>query len=221
MDRIETELQRLYGAPQGGGRVRAAVLELARPASWDALARVWHGAQAELDLPPAAIAVNGRDGHQLWFSLAPDIALSQATALLAGLRAHYLAEVPPERIADIPSSTPPTEVAPGRWSAFIAPDLAAVFADEAWLDMPPSPDQQAEMLSRLKPIQPEALERALDRLRPAAAPQPPVQAPAPAASPGPDGADARAFLLSVMNDPAVALALRIEAAKALLPITRQ
>ncbi|MGV3571298.1 MAG: hypothetical protein ACO1PB_11925 [Ramlibacter sp.] len=216
MDRLETELQRLYGAPQGGGRVRAAVLELARPADWQTLARVWQGAQADLDLPPPAIAVNGRDGHQLWFSLAPSVEAAQATALLEALIAHYLHDVPPERIAMTPSAAPPVEVEAGRWSAFVAQDLASLFADEPWLDLPPGADAQAEMLSRLKSIQPEALERALERLSAAAVPPPAaVAAPAPA----PDASDPRRFLLSVMNDPAVDLRLRIEAAKALLPLS--
>ncbi|QJW84825.1 hypothetical protein HK414_17985 [Ramlibacter terrae] len=195
--------------------MRAAVLELARPARWDTLAAAWQGVQAELDLPPPAIAVNGRDGHQLWFSLAPSIEPAQATALLEALIARYLPEVPPDRIAMTPSAAPPTEVVAGRWSAFVAQDLASVFADEPRLDLPPSADAQADMLSRLKSIQPEALENALERLRAAAAP---ASAPAPAAAAATAGeADPRRFLLSVMNDPAVDLRLRIEAAKALLP----
>ena len=224
-DRLETELQRLYGAPQGGGRVRAAVLELARPARWETLAAAWQGVQADLDLPAPAIAVNGCDGHQLWFSLAPSVEPAQATALLDALIARYLAEVPPDRIAMTPSVAPPTEVAAGRWSAFVAPDLASVFADEPWLDMPPSADAQADMLARLKSIPPEALERARERLRAAAAP-PVARVPAAsaaggtAAAPAAD-ADPRRFLLGVMNDPAVDLRLRIEAAKALLPSSQR
>jgi hypothetical protein len=36
------------------------VLELARPAEWPPLARVWQAVQAELGLPAPAIAVSGR-----------------------------------------------------------------------------------------------------------------------------------------------------------------
>ena len=32
---------------------------------------------------------------------------------------------------------------------FVAPDLAALFADEPWLDLPPSSDAQADLLARL------------------------------------------------------------------------
>ena len=53
-----------------GGRVRALVLELGRPADWDALLAVWQGVQADLALPAPTIAVSGTDAYQLWFSVA-------------------------------------------------------------------------------------------------------------------------------------------------------
>ncbi|MBQ0941796.1 hypothetical protein KAK07_00470 [Ideonella sp. 4Y16] len=53
-----------------------------------------------------------------------------------------------------------------------------------------------------------------DRLTP---PRPPAQPAAVPVAAAADTADPRAFLLPVMNDPAVPLALRIDAAKALLP----
>jgi hypothetical protein len=215
MNRLQAELQRLYfPSPEepalvgADGRVRAMVLELARPASWDALGKVWRGVQADLELPAPAIAVSGIDGYQLWFSLAQPVPAAQATAFLEFLRRRYLGEIAAQRVAMKASVLPPREVAPGQWSAFVAPDLAAVFADEPWLDLPPGDDAQADLLSRLASIQPEELRRAFD---PAAAP---VDTPAATAA---DSPDPRHFLLGVMNDRAVDLRLRIEAAKALLP----
>lgn len=201
MNRLQAELQRLY-EPAG----RALVLAVAGPGSWERLAPVWQGVQADLELPAPAIAVTGSDGYQLWFSLAEP---QPATPLLDALRRRYLAGVPPDRVAlTAGAPMPPLEAAPGQWSAFVAPDLAAIFADEPWLDIAPSAEAQAELLSGLKSIRPADLQRALQLLAPAAAPAGAQQ-------------DPRSFLLGVMNDPAVDMQLRIEAAKALLAQQRQ
>ncbi len=222
--RMHTELQRLYGvraaqdpgnAPEAAvwrtsdGQTRALVLGLARPASWAELSRVWQGVQADLELPAPAIAVSGSDGFQLWFALAEPLRAVEATDFLDLLRRRYLADVATERVALQPADAvlPPAAVGPRRWSAFVAQDLASLFADEPWLDLPPGDDAQAELLARLRCTTPDALQRALERLRPAA-----VQAASPAVS-----LDPRRFLQDVMNDRSVDLRLRIEAAKALLP----
>lgn len=253
MTRLQSELQRLYGLPdpaaaaatpaQAGfidsqGRVRAMVLELSGPGGWAPLAAVWQGVQADLDLPAPAIAVSGQDGLQLWFSLAQAVPASEASALGHALCRRYLGEVDPERLRTMPTRdaaspaqwsharpVPAACAAPGRWSAFVAQDLAPVFAEEPWLDMPPNPEGQAELLSRLKCIEPAALLRAMAQLSSTAAPASPGDpAPGPVAStastPSPSGdaaRDPRQFLHDVMNDERVALPLRIEAAKALLP----
>lgn len=242
MSRLQTELQRLYLSPGAeepitssdepgligpDGRVRAMVLELARPASWEDLAKVWRGVQVDLELPAPAIAVSGIDGYQLWFSLAQPVPVAEAMAFLQSLRRRYLGDVALERIAIHPSvdpsapalvrhagTVPPVEVAPGRWSAFVAPDLAALFADEPCLDMPPAADAQAEQLSRLESTEADDLKRALERLRPVSAPG---VARTSAALHDTAGLDPRQFLLEIMNDRAIDLHLRIEAAKALLP----
>jgi len=209
MDRLHSELQRLYLAG-GTGRVRGFVLEVAGPAGWPALSRLWQSVQADLDLPAPAIAINGSDACQLWFSLADAVTTQRAQAFLAGVCARYLAEVPPERIrTPAPDPLPPARVAQERWSAFVAPDLAPLFAEEPWLDHPPGRDAQADLLSRVATTKPEAFERACARF---------AEAPAPVAAPAAPAAmaDPRAFLLSVMQDPSVDLRLRIEAAKALL-----
>jgi hypothetical protein len=112
---------------------------------------------------------------------------------------------------------PPLERAPGRWSAFVTADLAALFADEPSLDLPPSPDAQADLLSRLHSVKADAVQRALAQLAPAPEPAPVATAAGAPSQPAGDPADPRGFLVGVMNDPAVDLHLRIEAARALLP----
>jgi hypothetical protein len=216
MNRLQAELQRLYPASPEGG-VRAMVLELPGAGAWEHLSRVWHGVQADLQLPAPGIAVSG-SGYQLWFSVAQPVPTQQALAFLEALRNRYLAEVPPERVRTSPAAAagapqvtamPPGEHGEERWSAFVAPDLAALFVDEPWLDLPPGNDAQAELLSRLQCMGAEDLQRSL------AAPRPePAAAPSAAAAPP---QDPRGFLLAVMNDRAIDLPLRIEAAKALLP----
>ncbi|MEJ8840241.1 hypothetical protein [Ramlibacter sp. AN1133] len=212
MNRLQAEQQRLY-PPPGEAGVRALVLELPGAAAWEHLARVWHGVQLDLQLPAPGIAVSG-SGYQLWFSVTQAVPAPQALAFLEALRRRYLAEVPQDRIRTSPAPAgtpeitglPPGERGEERWSAFVAPDLAALFVDEPWLDLPPGNDAQAELLSRLQCMTPADLQRVL-------AEPPPVPATA-AADPA---QDPRSFLLAVMNDRAVDLHLRIEAAKALLP----
>ncbi|MCR5867811.1 hypothetical protein [Aquincola sp. J276] len=225
------------------GRVRALVLELARPADWPALAAVWQGVQAELGLPAPAVAVNGSEGLQLWFSLVQPVPVEQAQAFLQGLRRRWLSEVAAPRLALLPRASDAAAGAaphwgnaaavlsqqaqsPGCWPAFIAPDLAAVFADTPWLDLQPSAEGQADLLAGLRSLPPQAWQAALQTLAPpAGSPAPanrdlPASASAPALAPAAcgDGAPAAAerFLRSVMDDGAAPLALRIEAAKALL-----
>lgn len=242
MTRLTSELHRLYlphtavgqaadnPAPSlidAHGQVRAMVLELARPADWGALSAVWQGVQADLALPAPAIAVSGTDGFQLWFSLAQPVPAAQARTFLDGLRARYLQGIRPERLRLLPQVDgasvvhapliPAPQADPDQWSAFVAPDLAPVFADTPWLDIPPGLDGQADVLASLRSIQSADFQRVLAELEPAAAQatgEATVSTPAPSFSGS--GSDPRRFLLAVMNDETVALALRIEAAKALL-----
>jgi hypothetical protein len=243
MNRLQSELCRLYlpnpaadpgadtNAPDlvdAQGQVRAMVVELARPASWELLSKLWRGVQSELELPAPAIAVSGTDGFQLWFSLAEPLPAAQAHHFLQRLRARFLAEVAPARLSLWPTVeaaaphpvrharwVPQEQADSGHWSAFVAPDLAPVFAETPWLDTPPGHDGQADVLARLGSIKRAAFEAALERLTPRAPLAANVDAgPAPAASD--ESLQARRFLLQVMNDDTVALALRIEAAKGLL-----
>jgi hypothetical protein len=259
MSRLSAEIRRLFlpaeavptdAAHQAlpwadsAGRLRALVLELARPADWHLLAAVWKGVQADLQLPAPAIAVNGTDGLQLWFSVAEPLDPDRAHAFLEALRLRYLVEVPRHRVTLMSTGSPDPQVpsAPAasqfpapipapvgtsdHWSAFVAPDLAPLFDETPWLDIPPGDDAQAGLLARLESTTPARWEAALRQLQPP--PTIPPQArrdaaadaanqPKDAGTPAACDAEARRFLIAVMNDPAAPLALRIEAAKAVLP----
>jgi hypothetical protein len=246
MSTLQTELQRLYlphdAQPEGqdaaadtlrlidaDGRVRAMVVELAQQAGWAGVAALWQGVQDELELPAPAIAVSGVDGYQLWFSLAEPVPLDQALAFLESLRQRYLGaiaakhiRIKPQAQDFVPGQGQPIKQVParqgesGHWSAFVAPGLAGMFADEPWLDTPPSPDAQAKLLAGVQSIQPAEFRLALDRLCPVG-----TSAARASGSVTGDGAQEvqspKRFLLAVMNDPAIDMPLRIEAAKALLP----
>ncbi|MEX8500271.1 hypothetical protein [Leptothrix ochracea] len=254
MTRLKAEFQRLYRHPPADAASpplnteteigsRAMVFELARPADWEQLSTVWRGVQRDLDLPAPGIAASGLDGLQLWFSLSEPVSLVQVQSFLDHLRRRYLPEVAARRIKLMPTvdnplddttSVPALQAATGNWSTFVAPDLAPLFAETPWLDIPPGRDGQAHLLSALKSIQPAAFSTALAQLQAdlqaneaaataaAQPPEPPHTAPAittTATQPrdyGPNLAP-QTFLLAVMNDPTAPLALRIEAAKALLP----
>ena len=262
INRLQSELRRLYlpgsealadndatssALIDSSDRVRAMVMELKGPASWEVLAKVWHGVQAELELPAPAIAVSGTDGLQLWFSVAEPIAVPQAHAFVESLRLRFLPDVDSRRIALLPAvaasaprqelharPVPALQEPTGNWSAFVAPDLAAVFADTPWLDIPPGEEGQAALLRGLVVMKQPDFEAAVERLS-AASNHPPGAAAATAtvanaATANDDGShthvqaaavlasekDPKRFLLQVMNDDTVAMALRIEAAKALL-----
>lgn len=234
MNRLDTEHLRLFptdDALLADGRVRHMVLGVAGPADWPSLGTVWRGVQAELDLPAPAIAVNGVDAFELWFSLADSVPAEVAASFLDSLCARYLPELVPARrrlwptldagLNVEPARIPRQQAETGHWSAFVAPDLAAVFGDDPSLDLPPGDDAQAELLSRIRPIARAEFQLAMARLTPEPSPFLPsavARAPAVGSDDAPAGGDdPRRFLLKVMNDPAVDMALRIKAAKALLP----
>ncbi len=182
----------------------------------------------DLGLPAPAIAVTGSDGFQLWFALAEDSLAAEAGQLLQALCRVYLPGLKPATRLRLWSaamdgaapSLPPQRAGAEQWSAFVAPDLAPVFSDEPWLDTEPGPEAQAEVLSRLACIGAAPLRAALLQLQGPRDAAPPV--PLPAAPAGASDADdePRRFLLRVMKDETVAMALRIEAAKALLQAPR-
>jgi hypothetical protein len=249
MNRLPLELHRLF-VPQGAhepldavdlidteGRVRAMVLGLGRPADWAAVSRVWQGVQADLGLPAPAIAVAGPSGYQLWFSVSDAVPAALAVRFLDHLRRRYLADIELPRLSLLPANEPSSasglrHAAPipaplattGPWSAFVAPDLAPMFSEECWLDMPPNPEGQADLLSRLTSIAHADFLRVLGQISPATPTASTATAAADAhgahATPRAPTTDPRSFLIGVMNDERVDLALRIEAAKALLPALR-
>ncbi|MGE4070876.1 MAG: hypothetical protein AB7E72_06835 [Lysobacterales bacterium] len=255
MSKLQTELHRLYLPKEAAerqarttesalidqdGMVRAMVMELARPADWEALDLVWRGVQSDLELPAPAIAVSGTDGFQLWFSLAEPVAVGKAQAFLESLRLRYWADIASKRLRLLPAADPEqpgqarhADLVPGPkpgtgyWSAFVSPDLAPMFAETPWMDIAPGDDGQAAVLRRLVSISPTAFAVALKQLQAPAPGTPAEEAPSASSSeagqPGDPAETAsgqlspRQFLLQVMNDERAPLALRVEAAKALLP----
>lgn len=255
MNRLQSELDRLYlvQTPAGSvvgaqpsalvdlsSRVRAMVMELTQPPDWDVLSRVWRGVQSEFGLPAPAVAVSGRDGLQLWFSLAEPIDIVRAHAFLEGIRLHFLADIARSRVRLMPTSNaampqverharmvPACQEQTGYWSAFLAPDLVPLFADSPWLDVAPGEDGQAALLVRIEMMQQPLFEAVFDLLAAKQASSTTTVAVAasgssalagslPASASGPNNTSPQQFLLQVMHDDSAPLALRIEAAKALL-----
>lgn len=253
MSRLHAERLRLFGtstdAVAPDAATRCLIFHAPRPGAWPLLRTVWQGVQAELEWPAPAIAVDGVDAIELWFSFQQPLSEDQARAVGQALCTRFLAAGAPPKVqvrllagAADAAGLPPLERLPGQWSAFVAPDLAAVFADDPWLDMPPGDDAQAELLAPLRSLNSEALARL--RLN---GPPPPTEVAArtlvaasgsrelfTTASPGgashpvpavpgaftwphPGPRSAQAFLQQVMNDASVPLQWRVEAAKALLP----
>ena len=227
------------GLIDADGRVRAMVVEVSQVAGWNNVAALWHGVQDELCLPAPAIAVSGIDGYQVWFSLQEAVPVTRAMDFLESLRRRYLSDVTPRHIVMMPMAdtsasgqarharlVPALQGETGHWSAFIAPGLVSMFAEEPWLDLPPNPEAQAKLLSNVESIQPTLLLQAQERLQPIRAAVSHDSRSASFEATGDenallnatcDGSNPRRFLLAVMNDPATDLSLRIEAAKALLP----
>jgi hypothetical protein len=253
MNRLQAELRRLYLlgspadevdraedacliSPEGG--VRALVLELARPADWSVLSAVWQGVQADLELPAPAVAVSGTDGFQLWFSLVEPVPVPEARRFLESLRLRYLGRIAPGRVglwpavdASAPGLGRHAQMVPahledtGLWSAFIAPDLAPVFSDEPWLDICPSTDAQADILTRLRSIKAADFQR-VSALLGAVAKTTASHAALATREQGGSASDLapaatqqnpKQFLLDVMGDTSIEMHLRIQAAAALLP----
>lgn len=232
---LSNQWSRLMGPGQGACVVAWHV----RAADSEWVSRVWVGAQAESGLPPPALAVDGSAGWLVCFAPPSGTPTAQARAVLRGLIQGWLRqagvnvsasdvaawrftcwpdELPAEAAIGEPADNLPVprQTGPDRWSAFVAPDLVPVFAETPWLDCEPSQEGQAALLGKLQPI--SAADWA--RLSPPTASQ---VGPAVADESGLGrqagdalAADPRTFLLTVMNDDSVDMALRIEAARVLL-----
>ena len=250
MHTLNAELTRLFGwvSPDSGvaaygvspqGLVRALVLELAKPAEWALVSAMYHAVRSDLGLPVPAIAVSGTDAYQLWFSVREPVQILEGRAFLSCLRARYWPDVADDRVRILPSqdplggivvhATPPPilQEVSGNWSAFVSPGLASLFEETPWLDTPPSPDAQADVLSQMQSIKPAQFLEVMSHLAAPHHQKVPTISTLPSfaeharkpGNPHPTipGNDPRAFLLRVMNDPSVDWRSRVEAAKALLP----
>lgn len=221
---------------------RALVIEVAQPGQWQDLSIVWKGVQEDLAWPAPAIAVSGSNGYQLWFSVSEPVAFGDARVVLDHFRRRYLSDVSPELVKMWPIASGTSadavvhaEIVPrrrdvsGHWSAFVAPDLASVFSEEPWLDREPGSGAQADVLSRIQCIEIKAFRSAVQQAtyagvesggnRPQCLGNDASQqhvSPLAKQSSTQYALSPEAFLNSVMNDAAVELHLRIEAAKALM-----
>ena len=230
MNRLEAALRRLYGWPAATADIplRVVTITVRRSRDWPRVAELLRVLQEELQLPAPAVSVAATSGFTVWLALAEGTDPAMAGAFVLALRQRALADLPDGDLAleVCPRSLPPMPAeddATGRWSAFIDPGMGSLFVDEAGLDFQPPIDRQADLLAGLACIDAEALARALAECQPPAALPGAAAAVAAAAVtaasagsllgpfPGP-----RDFLLAVMNDASTPLALRIEAAKALL-----
>lgn len=252
MERLIAELQRLFLQPSDAagtlpstnsrlpehglllepapdGRQRVLSIAVCRPADWEHVAAIHRGVQETLDLPAPLVSVDGQ-GFRLWFSLAEPVSQERALAFLAGVLARHAPDLPAARVqinSDGNLVLPPARL-PGdeRWTAFIDPSMGSMFLDEAWLDMPPNLDKQADLLAGFSSVQTAEFEQALAQLASGPAPAPGAtvatlsdDAPRTREMLGLTGhyADPKSFLLAVMNDPQASAQQRIEAAKALMP----
>ena len=237
MNRLQREFDRLFGAPDGlaesidlineDGRVKMLVITVARSRDWPAVAGLLSALQETLGLPLPAVAVDGKAGFQLWLPLAEPVAPEAAASFLMALRRQYLGDIADADIVLQPSLGAPGSVrripalsaASDRWSAFVDPTMGGMFVEEGGLDFEPNPDRQADQLASISPIEPVDFVSALAALIASEATTP---ASAESASVPAIGrfTEPRDFLLAVMNEPSAPLALRIEAAKALLSTGR-
>ena len=224
------------------GHTRALVLELAAPADWTRLKAMWQGVQADLGLPAPAIAVSGTDGLQLWFSAPTPVPAADARRWLEALCRRYLPGLPPHRLRLFPRTEPTadaghpaTHAAPvparqadgATWSAFVAPDLVPLFEETPWLDSEPSEEGQAALLERVGVMKAGWFEAVVVGGEAPQAAQARAAGGDAAASLAAGGLaeakglmgarqEAMTFLRRVVQDEAAPLALRVEAAKALL-----
>jgi hypothetical protein len=233
MNRLQRQFDRLFRAPDASadnielidsdGRVKTLVITVARSRDWPNVAGLISGLQETLGLPLPAVAVDGKAGFQLWLPLAEPVALETAASFLSALRRQYLGDIADTDLVLLPLAGGPGSVRcipalsaeSGRWSAFIDPTMGGMFTDEGGLDFEPNPDRQADQLASISPIEPADFASAMAVLTAVAATTP---ASAESASVTTIGrfSEPRDFLMAVMNEPSAPLALRIEAAKALL-----
>lgn len=236
---LSNQWARLMAGGDGAGADAATGVRVVawhvRAACSEWVSQAWLQAQTQAGWPAPAIAVDGHDGWLLCFALPSAQPPAQTLAVLRELIQAWLQQVgvtvsPVDAAAwrftcwpqDLPADGVPVprQVGPDRWSAFVAPDLVPVFAESPWLDCAPGEEGQAALLSKLQPIPVADWSRLRATLAQGAAVQPLVGEGSEVVAGARDATGpreaSRAFLLSVMNDASVDLALRIEAARVLL-----
>lgn len=175
MQKLTTELKRLYGA-EAAGASRAIVLSFRRMPNdgedghWQRLCAVANSVQSELCLPAPAVSISGDGAYGLWLSVAQAIPLEQAQEFLELVCAAYCPELKPGAdAASTPPALPPRlEGASGKWAAFINPGMGASFAGDEGLEMQPPEGGQLALLEGLESASPVQFAQALAQLRQAA-----------------------------------------------------
>jgi len=161
------------------GMTRAMIVRFEKATDWEQVARLCRGVQEELDLPASAVSVSGKDGYQVWFSLAESVPVDHARIFLNGLRRRYLSETPvadltfcpgtgesPSAAQSVVDLVPAIHRVSGKWSAFIDPRLGRMFMEEPGLDMAPNLDRQADLLAQFDSIKAGDFQRVLNILAP-------------------------------------------------------
>jgi hypothetical protein len=217
------------------GMARAMVINFNKASDWELAANLYLAVQNDLNLPAPAVSVSGNKGYGLWFSLSESVPVAEAHAFLDALRLKYLADLPADSLDLCPESglqslmnlVPSLHTTTGKWSAYIDPSLGSMFMDEAWLEIAPNLDKQADILAGLESVRNDDFQKAASALRTPAAAQEDSPAVAHADIPrarlniNNEYTDPESFLLAVMNDPSASPRHRISAAKALLPTFRK
>jgi len=183
MQKLITELNRLYGQERA---ITIAFVRLAgdgEAAHWERLCVVANALQAQLGLPAPAVSIDGATGYGLWLSLDSPVPALLRQQFMELLCAEYCPEmsVAPDAVS-MPAARPPClHPASGKWAAFIHPGMGAAFADEPGLDVQPTEAGQLAFVEALQSIDATRFSQALDHLRRAQA-STVAQAMAPEAS---------------------------------------
>ena len=263
MNKLESELQRLYCLPGQevprfisdtdnpsidligpSGLVRCCVVSVEKGSDWESVAALYQGVQEDLDLPAPAISVSGKEGYQVWFSLAEPVIWQKARDFMLGLCRKNLPEIKTAQLKFRPgdegelrfvSAVPARLKTADGWSAYIDPSMGSMFVEETWLEMAPSLEKQAGLLAGLESIKLRDFQRVLTVLSlpiemksSVSEHSPPIlnndscsmqpRSTVSLLNIGSGFNDPKQFLLAVMNDASATADQRIAAAIALLPI---
>ncbi|MFC5462885.1 hypothetical protein [Massilia niabensis] len=194
MEKLISELLRLYLTPQDGLRERLAAHLLGQDAvavqaangmtrvlvipfdmqndgtdaHWAALCELASTLQVQFGFPAPAVSVSGAVGYRLWLSLAAPVPVADVQQFLERLHgAHGFGLKPGPGAAASPHAMPPClNAASGKWAAFINPGMGASFADEPGLEVAPPLAAQAAFLDGLESISLAQFGQALHALEP-------------------------------------------------------